>query len=196
MYLLKDFVCVIFCQWDSLPFQGILENVSNHLKQKSKYRLSKSTCLSKLSLFYVQIYILTHKKIPSKKDHPKIPSVPYSPTKSVFFVPDPKKNLPSISTNHRWDSDRSFPLGSSVPDRKAVTPERRFGTCAPWRCMPNCSNRWCPRRRTVEAVDPFRGDRRVVRGLVFGGWVFVGLEKTHNVDKRVGLKNGRDNLSC
>ena len=126
----ERFCVCIFWQWDSLPCQGILENGSNHLKRKSKYRLSKSKCLSKLSLFYVQIYILTHKKIPSKKDHPKI-SIQVLPTKNLcFFSENPKKNIPSIGIQPsiRWDSRRpiSSPLGSSVPS-PTERPWRRKG---------------------------------------------------------------------
>ena len=196
----ERFCVCIFWQWDSLPCQGILENGSNHLKRKSKYRLSKSKCLSKLSLFYVQIYILTHKNIPSKKDHPKI-SIQVLPTKNLcfFFPKTPKKTSHPLESNHPFvgiPGGRSLPpLGRpSRPRPKGRDVGKAIRNLCAMALYAELQQPVVPKEATVEAVNPFRGDRRVVRGFLVGGFL-LGLKNTL-VDQRVGFKNGRDNFSC
>ena len=162
LVFVERFCVCSFWQWDSLPCQGILENVSNHLKQKSKYRLSKSKCLSKFSLFYVQIHKKSHLK---RFDHPKNSIRTVLPTKSVvFFSENPKRTshplIPSIVGIPAADS---FPLRLRRRRPKGRDVGKAIRNLCAMALYAELQQPVVPK----EAVDvnPFRGDRRVVRGL-------------------------------
>ena len=132
---------------------------------------------------FISKYILTHKKIPSKKDHPK--NSIRTPNKiCVFFSENPKR------TSHPLihPSADSFPPWTPTSDER---PWRRKGDSELVRHGAVC--------RTAATGGAQGGDRLgwpKSWGVGFGGWVFVGLERTPLWIKRVGLKMRGIIFSC